>query len=118
MFFVMLTIACPFLSIFLVTFLYTERVPKQEMVSHLLSHKRAEADLRAHHHHQCLKVVKLINFACYKTDFRFALAILQIAKSLEKIIISPGPGYFGTVRILTIRERSKQAAYGAKLVIL
>ena len=73
-------------------------------------------------------MVKLINFACFKSEFRFALALLQIANSLEKMVIKPGPGKFSfdlmprEPRYLRVRERAKQLEanlpHGAKLLIL
>ncbi|KAL3528750.1 hypothetical protein ACH5RR_008072 [Cinchona calisaya] len=126
LFFVMLTTACPLLSRFVVQFLYEARAPEQLMAAGLLHYERFETDFRDHHH-PCLKLVKLIDIACYQSDLKFASALLQIAKSLDKIIIRPGtgyhgPGYLGPEKISTVRERAKSLeaylAHGAKLVIL
>ncbi|KAL3528749.1 hypothetical protein ACH5RR_008071 [Cinchona calisaya] len=115
-------LACPLLSRFVVQFLYDVYPPKQEMATRLLDdYKRVEADF-SDYHHQCLELVKLIDFACYPSDFKFASALLQIAKSLDTIIISPGNGYHGHDRISTVREQAKKLEpylpHGAKLVIL
>nr|XP_027123358.1 uncharacterized protein LOC113740064 [Coffea arabica] len=106
---------------------YCLAAPKERTVSALHSYKRHQKDL-AVCQHQHLKVVKLINFACFKSEFRFALALLQIANSLEKMVIKPGPGKFSfdlmprEPRYLRVRERAKQLEanlpHGAKLLIL
>ncbi|XP_027163142.1 putative F-box/LRR-repeat protein At3g28410 isoform X1 [Coffea eugenioides] len=121
LFFVLLTTACPFLSSLGVVMFYDSLASKEAIATGLRRYNRAKADLTAHGH-PCLKVIKLINFAGYRSDFRFALALLQIAKSLEKIIIKPGPGFLGAERIATVRERAKQLEanlpQGAELLIV
>lgn len=120
LFFVVLTTACPFLSS-LVVMMFYDSVASTEMIADGLHYyNSAKADLTAYGH-PCLKVIKLIDFAFYRSDFRFALALLQITKSLEKIIIKPGPGWLGAERTSTVRERAKQLEanlpQGAELLI-
>ncbi|CAI9098537.1 OLC1v1035202C1 [Oldenlandia corymbosa var. corymbosa] len=42
--------------------------------------------------HEHLRVVKLINSGLYGTEFRFVLYLLQMATSVEKVVIKPGRG--------------------------
>lgn len=122
LYFVLLTKALPFLSRFVAQFKYElGQIRKQVLVAALCTSKEAEAKLN-NHHHKYLKVVKLKDFACYRAEYRFARSLLQIAKSLEKVVIAPGRGYLGAERITTVRERIMQLKAnlppGAELVVL
>lgn len=129
LFFVFLTMACPLLSALNVELLYYCPASEQTRIFALHGYRHVQQEITAHHHLH-LKVVKLTNFACYKSDFRFALALVQISKSLQKMIIKPGSGRFQfdeisterEARFLRVRECAKKLEAnlprGAELVLL